>query len=95
MFSAQVHENHFYLAVPLLAIGAGFVPSWRPLFWAISAMTAFNMYIFYGFGVSWSPEIDRRWTIVDMTVIASFINVGLFVWLTRRTWRDVVTTRQA
>jgi hypothetical protein len=85
MFSAQVHENHFYLAVPLLAVAAGLDRTLRGLFWAISVMTAFSMYIFYGFGAPWSPEIDTRLTVIDMTVVAAFVNVGLFVWLTRRT----------
>jgi hypothetical protein len=89
MFSAQVHENHFYLAVPLLAVAAGLDTGLRRLFWAISALTAFNMYIFYGFGTWWSPEINPRWTVVDMTVLASFVNVGLFAWLTGAAWRRV------
>jgi hypothetical protein len=90
MFSAQVHENHFYLAVPFLVVAAGFDSTLRPLLWAISAMTAFNMYVFYGLGAPWSPEINPQWTVLDMTVIASFVNVGLLVWLTRRmmAWRE-------
>jgi hypothetical protein len=83
MLGAQVHENHFYLAVPLLIPAAAIDARLRVVTTAISLMVAFNLYVFYGFGTSWSPAIDRAWTGVDVTVIAAAINVALFVWLTR------------
>jgi hypothetical protein len=87
MLSAQVHENHAYLAVPFLALAAGQDRTLRPIFWAVSAMTAFNMYIFYGLGTDWSPVVNRRWTVVDMTVVAALLNVALCVWMTVRVRR--------
>jgi hypothetical protein len=83
MLGAQVHENHFYLAVPLLIAAAAVDARLRAVSIAISLMVAFNLYVFYGFGTSWSPAIDRAWTGVDVTVIAAAINVALFAWLTR------------
>ncbi len=82
MFAAQVHENHLYLAVPMLAVAAGLSRQYRAAFWAVSIITAFNMYIFYGLSDGWGPIINRRWTGIDLTVIASFINLGVFAWMT-------------
>ena len=79
MFGAQVHENHAYLAVPCLAVAAGLNPKWRPFFWAVSILVAFNMYVFYGLGEGWPPVISRRWTVIDLTVLASFAAVALFL----------------
>jgi hypothetical protein len=83
MLGAQVHENHFYLAVPLIVAAAAIDARLRAVSIALSLMVAFNLYVFYGFGTSWSPAIDRGWTGVDLTVIAAAINVALFAWLTR------------
>ena len=84
MFGAQVHENHLYLAVPWLAIAAGLAPEYRWHFWAVSLATAFNMYIFYGLSEGWPSIIGRRWTGVDLTVIAAVANLGIFAGATRR-----------
>jgi hypothetical protein len=92
MFSAQVHENHAYAVVPLLAIAAGLDRRLRPLFWSVSAMTFLNMYLFYGLGDGRPPVVDRRWTGVDLTVLLAMVNIGLFGWFTR--WL-VVATRAA
>jgi hypothetical protein len=83
MLGAQVHENHFYLAVPLLVVAAAADARLRAASIATSLMVAFNLYVFYGFGTSWSPALDRGWTGVDLTVVAAAVNVGLFAWLTR------------
>ncbi len=91
MFGAQVHENHLYLAVPWLAIAAGLGTEYRRQFWALSLATAFNMYIFYGLSEGWPAIIGRRWTGVDLTVIAAIVNLGLFALMTRQLLR---ATRQ-
>ena len=78
LLGVQVHENHLYLAVPVLALAAGLDPRFRPAFWAVSLLTAFNMYIFYGLGDGSPPLIDRRWTGVDMTVLASVAGIWIF-----------------
>ena len=64
MLGIQVHENHLYLAVPFLAIAAGLAANYRRAFWAISVVTAFNMYIFYGLSEGRAarhrPDVDGR-----------------------------------
>jgi thiamine transporter ThiT len=82
MFNTQVHENHAYLVVPVLAVAAGLAPALRPLFWWISSLTALNMYLFYGVGAEWSPMINRRMTVIDLSVIVSMINLVVLVPLT-------------
>jgi hypothetical protein len=84
LFAAQVHENHMHLAVPFLAVGAGLEASYRRIFWTVSAIVALNMYLFYGLGQGWPPVIARSWTLVDMTVVLSLVNVAVFAWLTVR-----------
>ncbi|MEO7192900.1 MAG: hypothetical protein ABI051_17785 [Vicinamibacterales bacterium] len=87
MFSAQVHENHAYLAVPILLLAAGLAPTLRPLFWVVSAMTALNMYLFYGIGTTWSPMLQRSWTGVDLSVLLALANVLISGWFTREVLR--------
>ena len=92
MLGAQVHENHLYIALPVLALAAGELKSLRSAFWILSAIVVLNLYLFEGFGDGYPPLIDRRWTIIDMSVLLAVINVGVFVWFTRRV---VAVTRVA
>jgi len=78
VFSAQVHENHLYLAVPLLALAAAAEPRFRALFWAVSIATAVNMYLFYGLGFAGSLVVGHHWTLVDLTVLAAGVNVAIW-----------------
>jgi hypothetical protein len=82
MLNTQVHENHAYLAIPVLAVAAGLDRALRPLFWTVSSMSALNMYLFYGLGAPWSPMIDRTLTVVDLSVLLALLNVGVFASLT-------------
>jgi hypothetical protein len=82
--SGQVHENHAYLALPLLGFAAGKTPSLRPLYWLISAAYALNLYLFYGLGQTLPPLIDRQWTFIDMSVLLALAYCVLVVWLTGR-----------
>jgi hypothetical protein len=84
LFNTQVHENHLYSAIPLLALAAGESKVFRPAFYWVSGIVTMNEYLFYGFGYDYPSLIDRRWTFVDATVVLSVINVCVFVWFTRR-----------
>jgi len=50
----------------------------------LSAIVTLNIYLFEGFGERHPPLIDRRWTMIDMSVLLAVINVCVFVWFTRR-----------
>ncbi len=84
MFGAQVHENHLYPVIPLLALAAAEVPRLRPVYWIMSLVFALNIYLFYGLGDGWPPVIDRGWTFIDMSVLLAMVNVVVFVWFTGR-----------
>jgi len=90
--AVQVHENHLYLAVPLLVLAGGLDARYRSACWAVSIAAAFNMFIFYGIGNGLEPRTLRQITGVDLTVIAAAINVGIFAWLTWRMGTEPFST---
>jgi hypothetical protein len=84
VWNVQVHENHLYVAVPLLALAGALDERYRRAFWIVSAITALNMYVFYGFGPAPLQQsfIGRHWTGIDFSVVASFVVCGIWLWLT-------------
>jgi hypothetical protein len=83
VLAVQVHENHLYLALPLLAAAAAALPLLRPPLVALSAISALNLWLFYGFGRDF-PLPPRHFTILDATVVLSALNVAALVWHGRR-----------
>jgi hypothetical protein len=79
----QVHENHLYLALPLMAAAAAVLPRLRGPFYLVSVVFALNLFLFYGVGGDFRGP-SRGLTIVDATVLLSFINVGALLWHVRR-----------
>lgn len=84
LWNLQVHENHLYMAVPALALAAALDRRYQTAFWAVSAIAATNMYLFYGLGHGWPPVIGLRWTGIDFTVILAAVVCGVWLWLTLR-----------
>ena len=82
MLSAQVHENHAYLALPLLGVAAAEVPRLRAVYWTLTAAFVLNLYLFYGLGQTLPPLIDRGWTFIDMSVLLAAAYAGAVIWLT-------------
>ncbi|MBI2833684.1 MAG: hypothetical protein HYX76_04590 [Acidobacteria bacterium] len=78
VLSAQVHENHLYLALPLVALAAARWPPYRPLFWMISAVFALNLNLFYGLSEGLGYAVPRGVTLVDATVVLAVLNIALF-----------------
>lgn len=74
-----VHENHLYLALPLLAPAAAARPQLRPIHIAISAVVALNLFLFFGLGRG-IPLPPRNFTIIDSTAILAAFNCALFIW---------------
>jgi hypothetical protein len=83
MLSVQVHENHFFMVVPLLALAAAALPEWRRLFWVLSGSFALNLNLFYGLGDRIGFAVPRTITGIDATVWLSLVNVLVFVWFAR------------
>jgi hypothetical protein len=83
LLSVQVHENHFYLALPLMAAAGAVLPAMRAPYALASAICLLNLFLFQGVGHDVAPP-SRMFTIVDATVLLSFVNIGAFAWHARR-----------
>lgn len=83
VLGVQVHENHLYLALPMLAAAAAARPALRPVFLGVSTVFALNLFLFFGIGRGF-PLPPRNVTIIDATVLLSIANVGLLAWHARR-----------
>ena len=82
VLGVAVHENHLYLALPLLAMAAGARHRLRPIHIAVSAVIALNLFLFFGFGRG-IPLPPRSFTIIDATVLLAAANCVIFVWHAR------------
>lgn len=77
--SVQVHENHFFLAVPLLALAAALRREFAPVLAAVSVIWALNLYVVYG--VHGEGAIDlARVTRIDPTVLLALANCAVCGW---------------
>ena len=83
VLSVQVHENHFYLALPLIAVAGTMLPRMRGPYVLASAVCLLNLFLMQGIGRDF-PLPPRNITLVDATVLVSFLNVGALVWHARR-----------
>jgi hypothetical protein len=80
VLSLGVHEHHLILAVPLLALAGALDPRFRPVFYAVSLITALNMNLFYGISRGWGWAVPRMLTPVDLSVVLSVVNVATLIW---------------
>ena len=83
MAMTQVHENHIYVAVPLLVIVAATRPAYRPLMWTVSAIFFLNLNLFYGiseYAYRGQYIIPRHITVIDLTVVVSVVNCLALAW---------------
>jgi hypothetical protein len=89
MLALFVHENHLFAflvySAPLLAVPVGL---YRRAYWGLSVIYALNLYLFDGFGQG--IEAFHHWVrslfVVDLTVLVSLANVGIFIMLVRITY---------
>ena len=79
VLATQVHENHLFAAVPLLALAAVGRPRFFSLFVVISAIFTLNMDLFYGLGQD-SYVLARTVAGVDLTVILAMVNCAALAW---------------
>ncbi len=83
VLAVSVHEHHQMLAIPLLALAAALRPDWRRLFWALTAIVALNMNLFYGIGAGAWLKVPRMVTPIDLSVLLSLANIAALVWHAR------------
>jgi Gpi18-like mannosyltransferase len=88
VLAVGVHEHHMMLAVPLLALAASLRASVRPLFYAVSAIVALNMNLFYGIGMGWGWSVPRLLLGIDLSVLLSIANVAALMWHARTLVRE-------
>ena len=79
VLAVQVHENHLYLALPLMAAAAAARPRLDAPLAAMSAAFALNLFLFYGIGRGF-PLPPRGFTVIDATVVLAFLSVAAFIW---------------
>lgn len=91
VLAVQVHENHLYLALPLMAAAAATLPALRGPLLLVSGIFALNLFLFYGIGRGY-PLPPRGFTIVDATVVLSCANLAALVWHGRRFARVSLST---
>jgi hypothetical protein len=78
--SVQVHENHFFLAIPLLALAAALRPAFAPVFTALSLSFALNLYLVYGVRGDGPAEWTTTIAGIDATVLLAVAECALFGW---------------
>jgi hypothetical protein len=78
--SVQVHENHFFLALPLLAIAAALRPAFAPVMVALSACFALNVYVIFGVRGGGPPEFVTTAFGISPGVLLAVMTCGSFAW---------------
>ena len=78
--SVQVHENHFFLAVPLLIVAAALRREFAPILAGLSVTFALNLFLLFGFGLSAPPVWLIKGIGIDSTVCVAAINCALLGW---------------
>jgi hypothetical protein len=80
MLGVQAHENHLFAFIPLFVFA---LPVCRRV-WIIyglgSLVIFMNLFLFEGAGGGNLP-LDRRFTIMDASIINSFLSTGVFIWV--------------
>jgi hypothetical protein len=80
VLSVQVHENHFFLAIPFLTLAAVQRPAFAPVSAALSVTFALNLALTYGWAGHAPPAIRVPIVGIDATVIVAIANCVLLVW---------------
>lgn len=75
-----VHENHLFLAVPLLTLAAAGRPALRLVLLVVTAVTALNLNLACGFGLDVGGALPRGLTGLDATVVLALANVAALAW---------------
>ncbi len=79
LLATGVHENHAFLAVPLLAAAAAGRPRFTPVLAAVSAWFTLNV-VFYGVTDDGRFRIPRSLTVVDTTLIVAVLGCVSLAW---------------
>jgi hypothetical protein len=80
VLAVGVHEHHMMLAVPFLALAGALSPRYRAMFWAVTAIVALNLNLFYGISRGYGWAFPRGVTRIDASVLLSAANVIALMW---------------
>ncbi|HEX7485038.1 MAG TPA: hypothetical protein VF332_02725 [Vicinamibacterales bacterium] len=85
VLSAQVHENHLFLAIPLAVMATVGRRGWAGIAVALTAIQALNLNLFYGLseGIHLDLALPRGLTLVDAAVLLSAANCAALFWHAR------------
>src|SRR5471030_1693862 len=78
--SVQVHENHFFLVLPLLVLAAALRREFAPVLAALSVSFALNLYLMLGWNGEGPIEPLIALTGVDATLLLAIANCALCGW---------------
>ncbi len=82
ILATRVHENHAFLAIPLLTVAAAARPRFVPVLAAVSAWFALNL-LFYGVTDDGRFVWSRSFTIVDATMLVAVFGCASLWWFGR------------
>jgi hypothetical protein len=78
LLAVQVHENHLFLALPLLALVGAFDRRYLGVLVAVSAFAALNLNLFYGLTGSGGYALPRELAGIDTTVLLAAAGLVVF-----------------
>ena len=90
--AVQVHENHAFMAVPLLVLAAAGRRAFSGPLVALSALFTLNLNLFYGLGDRVGYAVPRTITLVDASVVVAVANLAAFIWCARVLSRECAAT---
>jgi len=85
--ATRVHENHAFLAIPLLVVAAAGRRRFTPVLTAISAWFTLNI-VFYGITDDGRFAVSRAYTVVDTTLWVALLGCVSLAWFARVLYDD-------
>ena len=82
LLATRVHENHAFLAIPLLVAAAAGRPRFTPVLAAVSAWFTLNV-VFYGITDDGRFDLPRSFTVIDATLLIALLGCGSVLWFAR------------
>jgi hypothetical protein len=82
LLATRVHENHAFLAVPLLAMAAAGRQRFTRALWAVSAWFTLNV-VFYGITDDGRFVVSRSFTVIDATLLVALLGCVSLAWFAR------------
>jgi hypothetical protein len=82
LLATRVHENHAFVAIPLLVAAASGRKRFTPILWAVSAWFTLNV-VFYGITDDGRFNIPRSLTVVDTTLLVAMLGCLSLLWFAR------------